>query len=94
MKEILIGLFNFFGLALWVEIITDLPQCIYYFGPFLVKKDAEAAIEGYVEDLKNEGAQGFDINLKRCKPNNLTIFDELSEMGKPGTIPSFSGQTF
>lgn len=76
MKEFLIEILNFLGLAYWVEITTDDPTCTYYFGPFLGGSDAEASVNGYLEDLKNEGAQGITVSVKRCKPGNLTVFDE------------------
>lgn len=93
MKEVLIQILQFLGLAFWVEITTKTPQCTYYFGPFLSKKDAEAAQGGYVEDLESEGAQGIAVTVKRCKPTNLTIFDEeMGEMIGSRQIPTFSGQ--
>ncbi|MDF0556712.1 DUF1816 domain-containing protein [Kamptonema sp. UHCC 0994] len=62
------------GLALWVEIITQDPHCIHYFGPFASTKEARIAIPGYVEDLKHKKAQLRTINVKRGKPTQLTIF--------------------
>lgn len=84
MKEVVIKILQFLGLALWVEIVTDNPRCTYYFGPFLSEKEAFDAKSGYVEDLENEGAQGIVVKIKRCKPSNLTIFDE---QGEPGYSP-------
>ena len=80
MKEFLIGSPDILGLAYWIEIVTKEPNCTYYFGPFLSQKGANAAQYGYIEDLSNESAQGIDVTIKRCKPNQLTIFDELGEM--------------
>jgi hypothetical protein len=79
MKEFFISLLEMFGLAYWVEIKTDYPRCTYYFGPFLAKNEAEVAQAGYEEDLKTEGAQGIKFDIKRCKPESLTIFDEKEE---------------
>lgn len=79
MKELLIGSLDILGLAYWVEIVTEEPNCTYYFGPFLSQKGAKAAQDGYIEDLSNEAAQGIFVNIKRCKPSQLTIFDELGE---------------
>jgi hypothetical protein len=73
MKEFLISLLERFGLAYWVEIKTDYPRCTYYFGPFLAKDEAEVAQAGYEEDLKTEGAQGIKLQIKRCKPEDLTM---------------------
>ncbi|EKQ66754.1 protein of unknown function DUF1816 [Leptolyngbyaceae cyanobacterium JSC-12] len=89
MQESLISLLDFLGLAWWVEIKTNSPQCVYYFGPFLSANEAENAKPGYIEDLQGEGAQGITVIVKRCKPARLTIVDEGGEFrGKPA--PSFS----
>ncbi len=82
MKELLIKLLEFLGLACWIEISTDNPRCIYYFGPFFTQAEAESAQDGYIEDLKAEGAMGISVKFKRFKPQELTIFDEVEEMGK------------
>lgn len=92
MKELLIKIFTILGLSYWVEIQTDYPRCTYYFGPFLNKKEAEASKTGYLEDLDNEGAKGISVAIKRCKPSNLTIFDEKEEIGRFCVIPTLSGQ--
>jgi Domain of unknown function (DUF1816) len=64
---------DFVGQAWWIEIFTAQPKCTYYFGPFINSKEAETAIDGYVEDLANESAQGIQAQVKRCKPELLTI---------------------
>jgi hypothetical protein len=92
MKEVLIKILHFMGLACWVEIVTDSPRCTYYFGPFVSEQEAHAAKSGYVEDLENEGAQGISVTVRRCKPTNLTIFDELGEQIELKTLANFSGQ--
>jgi hypothetical protein len=92
MKEFLISILNFFGLAWWVEIVTDNPRCTYFFGPFLSRKDAVTAKAGYIEDLEQEGAKGIDFSVKRCKPANLTIYDDSGERFDRTPRPSFSGQ--
>ncbi|HBE60315.1 MAG TPA: hypothetical protein DEG17_11495 [Cyanobacteria bacterium UBA11149] len=84
---------EFLGLAFWVEIVTDNPKCTYYFGPFLSAQEAETAKGGYIEDLENEGAQGIAVTVKRCKPSNLTIFDEdFSEPMNSKLMSNLSGQ--
>ena len=87
MKEFLISLLNFFGLAWWVEVITSTPRCIYYFGPFLTSQEAEAAKAGYVEDIENEGAEGLCVSIHRCKPINLTVAEDLGKLGEGGLLP-------
>ncbi|NWF57781.1 MAG: DUF1816 domain-containing protein [Fischerella sp.] len=91
-KEFLINAFQNFGLAWWVEIVTQHPRCTYYFGPFLNSAEAKAAIKGYVEDLEQEGAQGIAVNVKRCKPEALTIAEDLGERIDRKVQPAFSGQ--
>jgi hypothetical protein len=90
MQEFFTGLLDFLGFAWWVEVKTESPRCTYYFGPFLTAKEAEAAKPGYVEDLQQESAQGIVAITKRCKPVQLTVYDD--EVGKLPTkvAPSFS----
>jgi Domain of unknown function (DUF1816) len=92
LKEAAINSFNALGLAWWVEIVTQNPRCTYYFGPFLSSADAKVATKGYIEDLETEGAQGIQVNVKRCKPNDLTIADDLGERLDRKVKPAFSGQ--
>lgn len=93
MKEFFVNLLQTVGLAWWVKIVTETPQCTYYFGPFLSQGEAETAKAGYVEDLEQEGAQGLGIEILRCKPTELTVFDEEAEMTSPLSSPILSGQT-
>lgn len=92
MKEVLLSILNFFGLAWWIEIITQKPKCTYYFGPFLTAKEADLAKTGYLEDLEIEGAIGIDVFIKRCKPKKLTVEDDLGERIDRKASPAFSGQ--
>jgi hypothetical protein len=93
MNEMWISILEFLGLAWWVEIITENPGCTYYFGPFATAHDAKSSMPGYIEDLEQEGARGIKVSIKRCKPSQLTIFDEATEKsGRPGISPIFSGQ--
>jgi Domain of unknown function (DUF1816) len=64
---------NFLGRAWWVEVLTAQPKCTYYFGPFADNTSAAAKITGYVEDLEGELAEGILTQVKRCKPDQLTI---------------------
>ncbi|MFB2977671.1 DUF1816 domain-containing protein [Microseira sp. BLCC-F43] len=60
----------------WLEVKTKQPYCIYYFGPFDNAAEAEQAQEGYLEDLKQEGAQEIEIQIKLYSPSDLTIFQD------------------
>ena len=57
----------------WVKIQTKKPQCIYYFGPFESAESARGSQEGYLEDLRLEGARGITVQIKQCQPEHLTI---------------------
>lgn len=92
MKEALTKVLQFLGLAFWVEIVTDNPNCTYYFGPFSTEQEADISKAGYIEDLETEGAQGIMVKIKRCKPTNLTIFDESGEQVERQGMTSLSGQ--
>jgi Domain of unknown function (DUF1816) len=60
--------------------------------PFLSSADASFAVKGYMEDLESEGAQGIMVNVKRCKPDSLTIAEDLGEKIDRKVKPIFSGQ--
>ena len=76
-KEILTNFFQSLGWAWWIEVVTQNPCCTYYFGPFLSTKEAHTARNGYVEDLEQEGAIGINVAIRRCKPADLTITEDL-----------------
>ena len=59
----------------WLEIITALPGCAYYFGPFGSSQDACFAQIGCFNDLKKEGAKGLTLQIKQCQPRKLTNFE-------------------
>lgn len=91
MKELLISLLNFFGQAWWVEIQTEGPRCIYYFGPFLTRGEAEQMHSGYIEDLNSEGATITSLQIKRCQPQKVTILqEEETEFPSQAGGPQFS----
>jgi len=90
LKEVFVSLFQILGWAWWVEITTHNPHCTYYFGPFLSVKEASVAKSGYIEDLEHEGSTGIVVAVKRCKPANLTISEELGERIDRTSTPAFS----
>lgn len=81
MKEAFLALLSALGLAYWVKISTESPQCIYYFGPFSSSDEAEAHSDGYYEDLVGEAAQNIVVSVERCRPKELTITEDWGEMG-------------
>lgn len=88
----MLNILHFLGLAWWVEVITEKPLCLYYFGPFLSASEAEALKTGYLEDLETEGAQGIKVVVKRCKPRNLTVCQEVGETADRQKQRYLSGQ--
>ncbi|MGB3758998.1 MAG: DUF1816 domain-containing protein [Rivularia sp. (in: cyanobacteria)] len=60
----------------WVKIITAQPKCIYYFGPFDNPQEAKLNQNGYIEDLIEENTSGIYVEIKKCKPKNLTVYEE------------------
>ncbi|QYO64870.1 DUF1816 domain-containing protein [Leptolyngbya sp. 7M] len=93
MNELWLSTLEFLGLAWWIEITTESPNCTYYFGPYVSASEAESDQSGFVEDLEQEGAKAIQVTIKRCKPSQLTIFDEtLDAQAARGISPAFSGQ--
>jgi Domain of unknown function (DUF1816) len=70
---------NFCGRAWWVEVVTAQPICTYFFGPFANLKEAQLATPGYIADLKSESAQEIKLQIKRCKPEKLTIEEAIND---------------
>ena len=91
-KNIYTSILETLGLAVWIEIVTDLPRCTYYFGPFSSESEAEGAKIGYIEDIEAEGSKGLAVMVKRCKPEMLTIYDDSLDF-KLDRFAAFSGQT-
>jgi aromatic ring-opening dioxygenase LigB subunit len=75
-SEMVTSLLEQLKLAWWLEIVTDKPHCIYYFGPFTYADEAQKAQLGYIEDLEQEHAQVITVKLKRHQPQELTTFDD------------------
>lgn len=92
MNELWLSVLEFLGLAWWIEVTTEAPNCTYYFGPYISASEAQAAEAGFVEDLEQEGARSIRAAIKRCRPEQLTIFDER-EAKSAAVKPIFSGQT-
>lgn len=87
MKDFFISLLERLGLAFWIEISTASPRCIYYFGPYLSRSEAEQAKPGFEEDLLQEGATGLvTMIFQRPTPDILTI--ELEDQLDPTPMSS------
>ena len=75
-EEFLTSYLDKIGMAWWVEIITKKPDCTYYFSPFVSHREAQLSQLGYIEDLERERPQLIAIEIKQCKPKELTIFKD------------------
>ncbi len=61
----------------WLKITTTKPLCIYYFGPFHDKREAQGSIHGYQEDLESEQAKVVQVQLYQAfPPTQLTVCPE------------------
>jgi len=60
----------------WIKIHTEVPHCIYYFGPFTDVSEARRHQVGYIEDLVQEGAHGINVVTHKGQPEALTIVKE------------------
>ncbi len=60
----------------WIKITTEVPKCIYFFGPFDSSSEAQVLQNGYIEDLKGENALGIDVEIQQGQPKELTIMEE------------------
>jgi Domain of unknown function (DUF1816) len=78
MKDFFISMLEKLGMAFWIEVSTEVPRCIYYFGPFLSRSEADEAKPGFEQDLIEEGAFGIkSMVFQRSTPDLLTL--ELDE---------------
>ncbi|MGK7929390.1 MAG: DUF1816 domain-containing protein [Spirulina sp.] len=89
LSDLSLSLLERLGLAYWIELRTDAPQCLYYFGPFPHAGEAEKNLPGYLEDLELEGASNIKYAIAQCKPKNLTVFEEDAPTGT-STAPKFA----
>lgn len=62
--------------AWWIKVVTEAPQCTYYFGPFDSTREAELAKAGYIEDLEQEGAKKITVFISQSQPKTLTVCEE------------------
>ena len=63
----------------WIEVKTAKPICTYYFGPFVTHNEANLAQSGFIEDLETENAENISAEIKRCQPQELTIYDQVND---------------
>lgn len=58
----------------WIKIQTKVPACTYYFGPFSSQKEARNSQTGYIDDLRQEGAQEIAVEIGKAAPKQLTVY--------------------
>lgn len=63
----------------WVEIITEKPDCTYYFGPFVQAEEAQQAKQGYLADIEKARPQVITVKIKQCQPEALTVQADKDE---------------
>ncbi len=61
----------------WLEVRTQVPHCVYFFGPFQSSREAHDHQDGYIADLVEEGAQGIRVALQRKEPRILTLAEDM-----------------
>lgn len=59
----------------WIEITTENPTCVYYFGHFDNPLSAKLMQQGYIQDLIEEDAVVVSVKLKQCEPDSLIIME-------------------
>ncbi len=64
------------SLAWWLQVDTANPTCIYYFGPFGSKEEAESSKNMYFDDLRQENDTILYSQAKFCQPRALTISED------------------
>lgn len=57
----------------WIEILTNNPNYLYYFGSFDNYWEAEWSKNGYIQDLEEERAIIVNIEINQCQPKKLDM---------------------
>ena len=70
----------------WIKIKTRSPNCLYYFGPFDRKEQAQALQSGYVKDLLDEGAKDIQLVIEKAGPKQLTICETEETDSRPKAV--------
>jgi len=89
LKEPVVSVLEQLKLALWVEVVTEQPQCTYYFGPCQLKSRF-----GYIEDLKQESAQVIAVTFNRVQPRELTNREGGLRISSPAILAHKYRRTF
>ena len=57
----------------WIEILTNKPKYIYYFGGFDSYWEIKSLKYKYIQDLKRKQIEIVDIQVLQCQPEELVI---------------------
>lgn len=85
-EEAFVAYLEKMGMAWWIEIITNQPKCIYYFGPFSSSDKAQSSSGTYIEDLEQKNVQVINVDIKRGQPQQLTILEDEFEESMEGRL--------
>jgi len=67
---------SLYELGWWLEILTAQPLCLYYFGAFTTRQEAESQQAGFIEDLLQENALILSTNLQFLQPHQITLIGD------------------
>ncbi|OYQ67575.1 hypothetical protein B9G53_01075 [Pseudanabaena sp. SR411] len=60
-------------LGWWISILTAQPLCLYYFGAFSFRQEAESIQDRFIEDLRQEKALILCSNIRFLQPSQVTV---------------------
>ncbi|MEO1126884.1 MAG: DUF1816 domain-containing protein [Cyanobacteria bacterium J06639_16] len=61
------------SLAWWLQFEASNPTCIYFCGPFESQQEADASIDLYLENFKQEHEQIVNVSSRFCQPRQSLI---------------------
>ncbi len=73
------SLANGLGVAWWARVETRSPHVIYWFGPFLRRRELEAALPAFLDDVGSESPGALEHELLRIRRG-----EPLTEELEPG----------
>ena len=60
-------------LGWWLTVLTAQPLCLYYFGAFTTRQEAESLKAEFIEDLRQENALILCASLRFVQPSQVTV---------------------
>ncbi len=74
------GVANGLGLAWWARVETRSPDAVYWFGPFVRRRSLEAALSGFLDDLRSESPASLEHQcLRTGRGEPLTEAPDLGD---------------